>query len=253
MITTPHTRPFTYPIIQNYAALGLDPTKIQALYLFDPAGNLYDASGNGRHGTLEGGAIYTGQGRYGISGFTDGVDDGFRIPSFNPVGTVSTNSVFSVTFWARALTRTNNIILSQWDDNAGINQRSWKIGQLAGGPVFYVSSDGTLNEKLWVSNDFIYDLDVFAHWAFTFNGNEDGGGTAGNIKIYKNAVETSSYNRGANDAITDLHASTADIIIGGDLDNDVISSPYHMVYDVVLLYSGVLNQSQISNLHTAGL
>jgi len=250
MITKPHTRPFAYPIIQEYASLGLDPNKIKALYTFDSA---LDVSGNQNHGTVEGATWASG--RYGKALSFDGIDDAMRISSFNPVGTESGNSVFSVSLWAKILTKSNESVISQWDTNVGINQRSWDIGQAITKASFSVSSDGTAVEKWWVSDDFAFEVDGFSHWVFTFNGNETGGvgATAGNIKIYKNGIESSSYTELQNVAITDLHVSTADVMLACDLDNNVITDPYNIIFDNCLLYAGILDSHQIQNLYNKGL
>jgi hypothetical protein len=244
MITTPHTRPFTYPIIQEYAAIGLDPTKIELLCLFDPAGNLYDASGNQRHGVLEGGAIYTGGGRYGTAGFTDGVDDDFRITSFD--GTGNTRSELSVSIWIKVPNQALNTLISQYD--IGTANSIWSIRTISD---FTVLLNGGAKVFKTTTNPKGKGFNMFT---FTFDGNiksEETPANDGNLRLYYNDVDETSATVDNN--LTQFDVPATDIIIGGQLLNNVLNDPGTQYIDSMLIYSGVLNQSQISNKFNAGL
>jgi hypothetical protein len=242
--TTPHTRPFKYPVIQEYATLGLDPTKIEFLSLFDPAGNLYDASGNKRHGTTEFSG-FTG-GRYGNGGKFDGIDDRSQITNFNPVG--NNNTELSVFLWMKSNGSFPNLdsIVSLWDVGTP-DDFTFDVTTFTQKLTIQLSGDGTTADKIYTGTANLFDAD-WHHLGFTYKGT----GT-GILKLYEEGIEVTP-DKLTDNAITTLSINSTDPLFIGCHSSDGTPTAFQKFStDNILIYSGVLDDSQILNKHNVGL
>lgn len=254
MITKPHSRPFAYPIIQEYAALGLDPTKIALLNLFDISPKLYDASGNERHGTITG-ATWTGKGRYGQALDFDGTDD--RVTFANSAGLNfgdgSTDSAFSISFYIKlnsTFAATGTVLAKH--AGAGANEWRLSINDVAGvrtvGLILY---DDTAGEFATFKSGITLNLSTWYQITVTYDPSLGSGATVMNgVNVYVNCVLDGSPTRTNNVAYGAMDALGASITMGelsgGAVDLDA-------VIDNSMIYLDTLTAGQIANLCEAGL
>jgi hypothetical protein len=261
MITTPHTRPFTYPVTQEYAALGLDPTKISALYMFDPAGNLYDASGNERHGTTD----FTSftDGRYGNGGEFDGINDCSDVDDAVFVGNSGAELSVAVWHFAESQAGTNKTLAAQWDNGDG-NKKSWEFFRNGAATTLQISiDDGADNLQKAYSRNTAINADAWNHLVFTFDGNASFGGVTGYLRMFSNSVEIAQ-----GDMVKTANENTSIIPQTGDATSftgtnmaigcrwDTYPTGQRFVagaFDIVLIYGAVLTPNMINNLFNAGL
>lgn len=250
MTTKQYKRPFKYPVRNEYVALGLDPTKIEALYLFDSAGNLYDASGNQRHGDISASSGFGGVGRYGIGMFFDGIDDCSITPSFPTLG--NGNTEISVTMWMKmpaqgAVHMASHAELTTPDI-------SWYFRN--GGNAFnvFLSDDGTNDTKHYQGNITIED-NIYRQVGFVYDGNSSFGGVSGFLQLINNGefITQANTTKITNDASTTINASSADVAIGCAIQGGVPAGFAQMTCDLMLIYSGLLDETIINNLYNAGL
>jgi hypothetical protein len=240
MIITPHSRPFVYPIIQEYAALGLDPTEIELLCLFDTAGNLYDASGNERHGTING-MTFTGEGRYGIGGRFDGVND--YVDFGDILNFAPSTTPFSVSVWVNKITNTASVrTLIGKRATAGATA-GWELRIQANEKVRLVFADDAAN-VIRRDTSSTLSLTEPSHIVATYDGSQNSTG----INMYLNGVLDQDAGVGA--VLGNLINNAINLQAGI---SDTTTNPLLGVEDNIMIYSDVLNASQIKNMCDKGL
>lgn len=237
-IITPHTRPFTQPMIQEYAALGLDKNKIELLCVFDRSGSskLLDVSGNQRHGTISG-ATWEGVGRYGQALTCDGIEDNVDfgdILNFTP-----STTPFSVVFWTRRLIAATDDIVGKQVNSDG---EGWKINTTSGGSIRMTLRDNAGNFQRRVGPTLTVD-GIVHQVVYTYDGSESSAG----MNAYFDGVLTNGAATDSGSVVSIANSITLQLGSNGD------QKHYGGIFDLLLIYSAELNASQIANMFRAGL
>lgn len=198
-----------------------------------------DLSGHGNHGTLGGFAFpptvasgwNPGQTGRGLN--FDGASDNVRIPDSE---SLSPTSAMTAMVWVKGATQNNKGILSHYD--AGISQRAvmiWSSGELS---EMVISSDGTLDAghtKRYRSSIVAFD----STWhliGFTFD--------AGTLKLFVDGVEDTNPTKTNDDAITTIHNSTADVMLGCFLSSDTPAGFFNGGIDQPRIVAGAWTAKQ---------
>lgn len=149
----------------------------------------------------------------------NGTNDLVRIPD-SP--SLSPTSAMSAMIWVNGAAQSNKGIIVHYD--AGASQRAHRIGSSSISPYdnikIIITDDGiggAGHSKQYHSSIVAFD----STWhlvGFTFD--------AGILKLYVDRVEDTNPTKSVDDAITTIHNSTADLIIGSFLSLDTPSNFY---------------------------
>ena len=144
----------------------------------------------------------------------NGTTDYVRIPDSVSLSPVNAMSAFA---WVKGAAQSGKVILSHFD--TGINQRSIHFGSNPSGSFntmrILISDDGTFDvghRKNYFSSIVAFD-NTPHQIGFTFD--------AGALKLYVDGIEDTNPTKTSDDAITTIHNSTADVMIGCYLNSDV--------------------------------
>ena len=163
----------------------------------------------------------------------DGDSDYVRISDADCFNVGSYMSVFA---WVKGVAIVG-VFLSQYD--YGVNQRAWFIRTSDSKLSIALIEDGINILKKYKSNSDIID----GNWhqvGFTFD--------IGVLKLYIDGIEA-DVTKETDIAMTSIYNSTADIIIGSDLDTDVPSNFFNGSIDDARIYNRVLSQDEITFLY----
>ncbi len=191
---------------------------------FNPSSKRFtDKSAYSNHGTGQGtqlGSASPGfqadrMGQLARAAPFNGTDDCVRIPDS---ASLSPTSAMTAMCWVKGAAQNGKSILTHID--SGINQRSFMITSSNISPYnnmrVYISDDGT--STVGHIKDYKSSIPAFDNtWhliGFSFD--------AGTLKLFVDGVEDINPIKSLDDAITAIHDSTADIMLGCRLSNDVL-------------------------------
>jgi len=175
------------------------------------------------------------------STFVSANSDNVRIADTEALSPTSAMSSF---IWVKGGTGGQRFILSHYD--YGINQRAFCLATYTNKLGCYMSDDGTLDAghaKYYVSS--IVSLDNIWHLVgFTFD--------AGTLKLYIDGVEDTNPTKTEDDAITTIHNSTADIMVGCFLNSDAPADFFGGDLSGAKIYNRALSPQEVKSLYDKG-
>jgi hypothetical protein len=208
----------------NVTVTNTAPSALVAAWGFDDGAGttLSDASGNSRHGSISGGAIWTAAGRFGGALSFDGVNDLVTVPD------------------ADALDLTAGLTLEAWvNPSAVTGYTTVVLKERPNGLVYalYASDNtgrppaGYVNRTTDVSalGNSTLPLNAWSHLAFTYD--------ATTLRMYVNGTQV-----GTRAMTGDIRTSTGMLRIGG---NAVWGEYFKGLIDEVRMYSRALSASEI--------
>lgn len=200
---------------------------------------LFDLSKHKNHGVMTG-CVFTSGSCFGLSRLQfNGVNAAIRVSDNFNFG--SKISCFS---WIKASPQNGKRIITQHD--YGVVQRSFSVALDEVSPYnklsVAISDDGSwdaLHRKYYKSSIIVADNKC--HFVgFTFD--------AGVFKLFIDGVEDRNPTKTYDDAITSLHNSTADIVVGAGLDSNALVDFWTGKLAHMRLYNRVLSVSSVSQL-----
>lgn len=200
---------------------------------------LFDLSKHKNHGVITS-AVFKPD-NYGLNKLQfDGANDAVRVSDNFNFG-----SKISCLSWIKGAAQNGKRFIGQHD--YGVGQRSFSTGLSDISPydklVVSLSDDGSwdaLHRKHYHSSIVIGD-DKWHLVGFTF---EDGV-----LKIFIDGVEDTNPTKTFDDAITAIHNSTADVVIGAGITSNVLADLFAGKLANLRLYNRVLSPSENSQLH----
>lgn len=172
----------------------------------------------------------------------DGESDYVRIPDSE---SLSPTSEMTAMFWVKGAGQSGKGILTHYD--SGTNQRGWQFLSGVVSPHqkirLLMSDDGTWNpghRKYYTSSITVFD-DTWHLVGFTFD--------TGNLKIFIDGIEDINVDKGGDDPITTVHDSTADIMIGCYLNNDIPTGFFDGDISGAKIWNRALSSTEITMLY----
>jgi len=186
---------FLVGLVGSPAAVAADPSLV-GWWQFD--GDILDASGNGRDGSLVGDAQLVDNGLFGGAVALDGSGDYVNIDGYKGIGAVDgVQQPFTVANWFKT---TGNAEMVTWGDNPGGQRLSWRID---GGSLRTEHGSGNLRGNTAVNDG------EWHHGALVVN--EGANLRVPNTLLYVDGVEDSTFSGSDN---TYNLGSRTDVSIG---------------------------------------
>jgi hypothetical protein len=170
----------------------------------------------------------------------DGTDDQVDVPNH---ASLQITDDLSYSCWMECGSQAFGDIIAIKYSGTG-NQRGWLLRTyaIAGGQrklQILVSDDGTsaaAHFKNWFSTNDVLPASGWAHVVWTF--------ASGTIEAYVNGTKVSAWTKAVDGAITSIHASTADLVMGSSWQGEICN--------VSIWDTGVLTQADVTALYNSG-
>ena len=161
-----------------------------------------------------------------------------RITNFDPTG--SSGQFMTAAMWYKQQGQNlNGVFFSQFDYGVSPGQRSWNLGINNNNWRVNVSDTGAGNTKRYDSPSPVTD-GAWHLFVITWDN--------GTLKLYKDGAEITP-SKVIDGAMTTLHASTADVMIGSQLSNNNDADKADGFTGPCWLWSDVLSAVEISDLY----
>ena len=172
----------------------------------------------------------------------NGSSDNVRISDSASMSSVSAMSVFT---WVKGVAQSSKMIITHYD--TGPSQRAFRLASFHSSPYdkmrLIISDDGTFDSghrKDYSSSIIVFD-NTWHQVGFTFD--------AGSLKMYIDGIEDTNTTKAYDDAITTIHDSTADVMVGCFLFNDAPADFFGGSIADVRMYNRALSESEITFLY----
>lgn len=221
---------------------------IGAWPLLTPGGPVYDLNGYVNNGVLTNAPAWA-LGPFGWCLNFAGGTDYVSVPDSSSLGSIVNAAQMSASCWINGAAQSGKTFLAQYD--TGTSQRSWQVGSspLGGTNTLRVtlSNDGSFS----AGHNKQYDGSIVCldgQWhqvGFTWN--------AGSLKLFVDGREDGSVTTTVNDAITNLHNSTAALTMGCALSSGSAASQYTGKFDLPMVWSRELSTSGMKLVYQRGV